>query len=74
MSKRNVRLLTLNVFLRPPPIKTNLDDYKEERFLEIMRIIQNYDIVCFQEMFQMGTFRSERIIEEGIKQSNKLYI
>ena len=29
MSKKNVRLLTLNVFLRPPPIKTNLDDYKE---------------------------------------------
>lgn len=56
MSK-GVRLLTFNVFLRPPPIKTNEDDYKEERFQEILKIIDNYDIVCFQEMFQMGTFR-----------------
>ena len=38
-----------------------------------MKIIQNYDVVCFQEMFQMGTFRPERIIEEGIKQSKYLY-
>jgi len=38
-----------------------------------MKVIQNYDIVCLQEMFQMGTFRPERIIEEGIKQSNFIY-
>jgi hypothetical protein len=56
MSK-GVRLLTFNVFLRPPPIKTNLDDYKEERFQEILKIIDDYDIVCFQEMFQTATFR-----------------
>ena len=35
-----------------------------------MKIIQDYDIVCFQEMFQMGTFRPERIIQEAIRQSN----
>ena len=56
MSK-GVRLLTFNVFLRPPPIKTNLDDYKEERFQEILKIIDDYDIVCFQEMFQTATSR-----------------
>jgi len=48
MSKKDLKLLTLNVFLRPPPIKTNQDDYKEERFLEIMKIIKDYDVVCFQ--------------------------
>ena len=25
---KNIKLLTYNVFLRPPPIKTNLDDFK----------------------------------------------
>jgi hypothetical protein len=74
MSRKRVRLLTYNVFLRPPPIKTNLDDYKEERFIQIMKIIQDYDVVCFQEMFQMGTFRTERIIEEAIKQSNSPFM
>lgn len=60
---KGIKLLTFNVFLRPPPIKTNQDDYKEERFQEMLKIIDNYDIVCFQEMFQTGTFRPERIIQ-----------
>lgn len=54
---RGIKLLTFNVFLRPPPIKTNEDDYKEQRFMEILNVIDNYDIVCFQEMFQTATFR-----------------
>lgn len=69
----SIRLLTLNVFLRPPPIKTNDDDYKEERFQEILKIIDNYDIVCFQEMFQTATFRPERIIQAAIKKSISSY-
>ena len=31
LPRTNVKLLTYNFFLRPPPIKTNEDDYKEER-------------------------------------------
>lgn len=57
MTSAKVSLLTYNVFLRPPPIKTNEDDYKEERFQEILKVIRQYDVVCLQEMFQTGTFR-----------------
>lgn len=27
-TNKNIKLLTYNVFLRPPPIKTNDDDFK----------------------------------------------
>ena len=67
-----IRLLTFNVFLRPPPIKTNQDDFKEERFQEIMRLLDHYDIVCFQEMFQTATFRPERIIQAAVQKSREL--
>ena len=70
MTSGKVSLLTYNVFLRPPPIKTNEDDYKEERFEEILKVIRQYDIVCLQEMFQTGTFRLEKIIEFAIENSN----
>lgn len=52
-----IKLLTYNVFLRPPPIKTNEDDFKNERLNDIFDRIGHYDIVCFQEMFQTATFR-----------------
>lgn len=29
--KEKVKLLTYNTFLRPPPVKNNLNDYKNER-------------------------------------------
>ena len=58
----SIKLLSYNVFLRPPPIKTNEDDFKEERFSELLAVLEQYDIVCLQEMFQTGTFRVERMI------------
>lgn len=66
----NLRVLTYNVFLRPPPIKTNADDYKEERFRDILSVIDRFDIVCFQELFQTATFRSEDIIEFAISRGS----
>lgn len=65
-SGKSISLLTFNTFLRPPPIKTNEDDYKEERFAEMKHVFKDYDIVCLQEMFQTGTFRLERLIEFAI--------
>lgn len=43
-----IKIWSFNTFLRPPPIKTNLDDFKNERFVEIMNRMDEYDIVCFQ--------------------------
>ena len=37
-----------------------------------MKVIDDYDIVCFQEFFQSASFRPERIIQEAIKKSKKM--
>jgi len=34
-----------------------------------MELVHEYDILCFEEMFQMGSFRSERIIDYAIDHS-----
>ncbi len=44
-----ISILTLNLFLRPPPIKTNQDDYKNERTKYFCKnILPNYDIIALQ--------------------------
>lgn len=63
----HIRVWSYNVFLRPPPIKNNNDDYKNERFNLIIDCIDNFDIICFQEMFQTGSFRFEDMIAAGIR-------
>lgn len=72
MSKRpnpRVRLLTYNLFMRPPGIKNHLDDYKNERLDQIKDYIQDFDILCFQELFETGNFRKEHLIDYGIQNS-----
>ena len=51
-SGQQVRILTLNMFLRPGPINTNGNDYKEERLLAFAEAyLDKFDIICFQELF-----------------------
>ena len=73
-TEKAVRIWSYNVFLRPPPIKNNNDDYKSERFNLIVDRIHLYDIICFQEMFQMGSFRVEEMISAGIRQGSTILI
>jgi hypothetical protein len=35
-SAKTIKLLTFNLFLRPPPIKTNDDDFKNERLNDFL--------------------------------------
>lgn len=53
-----IKLLTYNIFLRPPPVKNNENDWKDERLNDFISLLDNFDIVCLQEMF--GTFTSRR--------------
>ena len=47
-SDLNVRLLTINMFMRPPLVNTNGDDYKEERLqFFVNNYLANFDVVCF---------------------------
>jgi hypothetical protein len=46
--KEKSMILTYNLFLRPPPIKNNKDDYKNERLdLFCSEILDKFDIICF---------------------------
>ena len=62
-SLSQVRLLTYNIFLRPPLIKTNKDDYKNARMNEFINLLDNYDIICLQEALGFWNRRKQSLIK-----------
>ena len=72
-NRRSIRLLTYNIFLRPPPIKNNENDYKTERLLEFIDRLDDFDIVCLQEMFGTFTSRQNILISEAVKKGFFFY-
>jgi serine/threonine protein kinase len=57
-----LRVLSFNIFLRPPGVKNNTSDYKEARmakFIETM--LDKYDVIGLQEMFGYGSGRLSRL-------------
>ncbi|CAI2370288.1 unnamed protein product [Moneuplotes crassus] len=67
LDREEVRILTLNLFMRPPGVKNNDDDFKEERFEEYLKLLDNYDIICNQELFTGLNSRKERFISHAKK-------
>ncbi|KAJ3019464.1 hypothetical protein HKX48_002052 [Thoreauomyces humboldtii] len=66
LASPRVRLLTLNLFLRPPLVHSHASDHKEsrlERFLT--HVLPNYDVVCLQECFSFATDRRKQIVERA---------
>lgn len=63
----SIRLLTYNIFLRPPPVKNNFDDYKNERCNEFLKTINDYDIICLQEIFGFLNKRKHKIVKKAFK-------
>ena len=50
MPETKVRLLTINMFLRPPGVNTTAegDDYKEGRLRYFIdNYLARYDVICF---------------------------
>lgn len=75
-SKPSVKLLTYNVFLRPPGINNNGNDYKNERCDMILEALDRYlswqgyhrfDIACFQELFGFFNLRKMRVQHKAFK-------
>ena len=67
LSTKSIKVLSLNLFLRPPLIKNNFSDYKEARLAYFCnKILENYDIVCLQEMFAAFNTRRSRLIQLAI--------
>jgi len=59
----NIKVLSYNIFLRPPLIKNNEDDYKNERLAEFLRTeIDRFDVVCLQEMFNLANYRQQLLL------------
>lgn len=65
---KTIRVLTLNMFLRPPLVKNNECDYKDQRVQYLCReIIDHYDVVCLQEVFSTLNTRRAQIISLASK-------
>ncbi|KAI7899890.1 Endonuclease/exonuclease/phosphatase [Cokeromyces recurvatus] len=57
-------LLTFNLFMRPPGIKNNENDYKTERLNYIIRhVLPLYDIITFQEAFAYANRRIDHLLK-----------
>jgi len=60
----DVKVLSYNIFLRPPLIKNNADDFKNERLAEFLRTqIDRFDIICLQEMFSLANYRQQLLLK-----------
>ena len=62
-----MRLLTINLFMRPV-VNTNGTDHKEGRLKYFAdHYMKDYDIICFQELFDWMSTRKQRMILEAKK-------
>ena len=55
---KGIKVLTYNFFIRPPPINTDGDDYKDERLSYFTKeYLDKFDVICFQECFNVFSDR-----------------
>jgi endonuclease/exonuclease/phosphatase family metal-dependent hydrolase len=66
LPREDIRVLTYNIFLRPPPLKTNEDDYKDERLEDFIKEFEHFDIICLQEMFSTCSYRKTKIVKAAV--------
>lgn len=63
-SGKTLKLLTLNLFLRPPLVKNNVSDHKDARLSYFCEhFMENYDIICLQEVFSTMNTRRNTLIQ-----------
>jgi endonuclease/exonuclease/phosphatase family metal-dependent hydrolase len=62
MSKREFKILTYNIFLRPPGVANHKNDFKSERLSHFVETMKDYDIICLQEIFDQLSFRKTKLI------------
>ena len=67
IQRGHLKILTYNIFIRPPPVKNNENDWKDERIADFIKHLEYYDIVCLQELF--GSISNRK--QELIKYANK---
>jgi hypothetical protein len=63
LSRSNIKLLTYNLFLRPPPVHNNENDWKDERLTDFVKLLDCFDIICVQELFGSFNNRKQELIQ-----------
>ena len=66
--KNMLKILTYNIILRPPLINTNSDDCKDQRMEHFMKIMDEFDVICLQEIFGSFNTRKQGLIFKSQKQ------
>ena len=67
-----LKFLTYNIFLRPPLINNNGDDYKDLRCnLFMKKFMPDYDFIHFQELFSKFNNRKKNLVKEAYLQNFK---
>jgi endonuclease/exonuclease/phosphatase family metal-dependent hydrolase len=74
LSRENIKVLTYNIFLRPPPVKNNENDWKDERLVDFCDNFEKFDIICLQEMFGAFNSRKQSLIRNATKAGFFFYI
>jgi len=74
LKRKNVKILTYNIFLRPPLLKNNEDDYKDERARDFEHLLNDYDIICLQEIFSAFNNRKHNIIRAATQSGFFYYV
>lgn len=60
-----LRVLTINLFLRPEAVTSHWGgEYKDERMEDFVNMYaRDYDVICIQEAFGSWSYRRERLVE-----------
>lgn len=53
LHRSKIKLLTLNLYLRPAGVKSGESDYKDARLEDFTQFFGDFDIICLQEVFQL---------------------
>lgn len=65
--QKQLRILTYNVFVRPPGINTNRDDFKSQRLELFCQQLDNYDVICLQELFQLFSLNKSNLVQKALE-------
>ena len=63
VKRNNIKVLTYNIFLRPPGVKNNDNDWKNERLMDFIQVINDYDVICLQEVFDFCNNRKHLFVK-----------
>jgi len=59
----DVKILSYNIFLRPPFVRNNANDFKNERLREFINRMDEFDIISLQEIFWLANSRQRTLLQ-----------